>query len=215
MKRTLLSILAFGILLLSACGAPTTAPPATIYTLSVSVSPSGVGSVSPSGGQYEEGTLVTLTATPAGGYTFDYWDGDASGSLATTTITIDSDKSITAHFVSTTSPPSTITQKDVDDAKQVVLQYWDAFNSYDAERAFTLLEESYRQEREESLRSELDRMKTFNVRLGVAEEAEPVVTSEGTIEIRMKLTTPIGAKHVTYYLVKVNGEWKISRSVEE
>ncbi|MBA7482641.1 hypothetical protein ES705_18294 [subsurface metagenome] len=109
MKRTLLSILVIGILLLGACGAPTAppveAPPVpTIYTFSVSVSPSGAGSVSPSGSQYEEGTQVTLTATPTSGYTFDYWDGDASGSSATITITMDSDKSIIAHFADTTPP---------------------------------------------------------------------------------------------------------------
>jgi len=90
-KRILLSILIIGIFLLSACGAPT-------YTLSTSVSPSGTGSVSPPSGQYEEGSQATLTATPASGYTFDYWSGDASGSSATITITMDSNKSITAHF---------------------------------------------------------------------------------------------------------------------
>ena len=130
MKGILLSILITGVLLVSACGAPPPpqaeappteqpstppatepekpeAPPApTTYTLSVSVSPSGAGSVSPSSGQYEEGTQVTLTATPASGYTFDYWDGDASGSSLATTITMDSNKSITAHFKVTEPEPT-------------------------------------------------------------------------------------------------------------
>ncbi len=91
MRRILLSILVIGVLLLIACAAPT-------YTLSTSVSPSGAGSVSPSGGQYEPGIQVTLIATPASDYTFDYWDGDASGSSATVTIIMDSDKSVIAHF---------------------------------------------------------------------------------------------------------------------
>jgi uncharacterized repeat protein (TIGR02543 family) len=69
-----------------------------IYTLSTSVSPSGAGSVSPSGGDYESGVQVTLTASPASGYTFDHWSGDASGTSATVVITMDSDKSITAYF---------------------------------------------------------------------------------------------------------------------
>jgi len=72
------------------------------YTLTVNVSPSGAGSISPSGGQYELGEQVTLTATPASGYVFDYWDGAASGSSSTVTVNMDSDKVITAHF--TTSP---------------------------------------------------------------------------------------------------------------
>ena len=69
------------------------------YTLSVTVSPSGAGSVSPAGGQYKSGEQVVLTASPASGYTFDYWWGSASGSSPTTTITMDSDKSITANFM--------------------------------------------------------------------------------------------------------------------
>jgi uncharacterized repeat protein (TIGR02543 family) len=87
-------------------------PTTQTYTLSTSVSPSGAGSVSPSGGQYESGIQVTLTATPASGYTFDYWTGSASGSSATITITIDSDKSLTAHFKSTTQKTTKVLLSD-------------------------------------------------------------------------------------------------------
>jgi len=69
------------------------------YKLSVSASPSGAGSVAPPGGEYEPGVQVTLIASPASGYTFDYWGGSASGSSPTITITMDSDKSITANFM--------------------------------------------------------------------------------------------------------------------
>jgi len=72
---------------------------ASTYTLSVSVSPSGAGSVSPAGGQYKSGEQVILTASPASGYTFDYWWGSASSSSLTITITMDSDKNITANFM--------------------------------------------------------------------------------------------------------------------
>jgi uncharacterized repeat protein (TIGR02543 family) len=67
------------------------------YTLSVSTS--GSGSVNPEGGIYEEGTVVSLTATPASGYVFESWSGDASGTSATISITMDSDKDVTANFV--------------------------------------------------------------------------------------------------------------------
>lgn len=77
------------------------APP-TMHTLSVSVSPSGTGSVSPSGGEYESGVQVILTATPASGYTLAFWSGGASGSTPTVSITMNADKSITANFRSTT-----------------------------------------------------------------------------------------------------------------
>ena len=95
MKRILIISLISAAMFLGACAAPVTTPE---YTLSVSVSPSGAGSVSPPGGKYESGLQVTLTATSASGYTFDYWDGATSGSSHTVTITMDSNKSTTAHF---------------------------------------------------------------------------------------------------------------------
>ena len=84
---------------------PATTPTLT-HTLSVSISPSGAGAVSPSGGEYESGVQVTLTASPASGYTFDYWSGSASGTTPTVTVTMDSDKSLTANFE--TAPPDAI-----------------------------------------------------------------------------------------------------------
>jgi uncharacterized repeat protein (TIGR02543 family) len=72
--------------------------PFDTHTLTTIVSPSGAGSVSPSGGQYESGVQVTLTASPASGYTFDHWSGSASGTTTTITITIDSDTSLIANF---------------------------------------------------------------------------------------------------------------------
>jgi len=78
-------------------------PSAGIYTLTTIVSPSGAGSVSPSGGEYESGEQVILTATPASGYTFDYWLDLASSSSNTVssntlTITMNAHKAITAYF---------------------------------------------------------------------------------------------------------------------
>jgi len=77
-------------------------PSVEIYTLTINVSPSGAGSVSPSSGEYESNAQVTLTASPASGYFFDYWSGDVSAiadvNAAATTITMNSDYSITANF---------------------------------------------------------------------------------------------------------------------
>jgi uncharacterized repeat protein (TIGR02543 family) len=79
-----------------------------IYTLTTSVDPAGGGSISvdpvgggstsPSSGTYDAGSTVKLTATPASGYLFDHWEGDASGNVATVTITMDDNKSVTAIF---------------------------------------------------------------------------------------------------------------------
>ena len=78
-------------------------PPSETYTLTTYISPSGAGSVSPAGGEYESGVQITLTATPASGYTFDYWQDPASSSSNTVssnivTITMNAHKLILAHF---------------------------------------------------------------------------------------------------------------------
>ena len=69
-----------------------------IHTLTTSVNATGGGSVSPASGSYDAGSAVTLTGTPAAGYRFDRWYGDASGATATVTITMNSDKSTSAAF---------------------------------------------------------------------------------------------------------------------
>ncbi len=87
--------------------APTPVPVAC-YTLMASVSPSGGGSISPSGGTYENGTAITLTAAPALGYRFDHWSGDAYSTSPTMTITMDANKNITAIFASIPTPAPNI-----------------------------------------------------------------------------------------------------------
>lgn len=82
---------------------PWEATPSTqTHTLTTLVNPSGAGSISPSSGDYESGLQVTLTASPASGYTFDYWSGDVSTvadvNSASTTITVDDNYSVTANF---------------------------------------------------------------------------------------------------------------------
>jgi|GEM_PF-2308230 len=81
------------------------------YTLTVNVYPSGSGSVvlSPSGGVYTAGTIVTLTAVPNSGYTFNMWGGDLSGSQNPTTITMNSNKTVIAQFVSSGGSGGTTT----------------------------------------------------------------------------------------------------------
>lgn len=77
-----------------------------VYTLTTSVSPSGTGSVtkSPSATQYDAGTVVTLTGVAASGYRFSSWSGDASGTVNPTTVTMNSNKSVTANFVESRLP---------------------------------------------------------------------------------------------------------------
>ena len=77
----------------------------TTYQLSTTVS--GSGTVDPSSGTYDEGSSVTLTATPASGWEFSGWSGSASGSTNPLAIIMDSNKSITATFVESSTSPTT------------------------------------------------------------------------------------------------------------
>ncbi|MFO7737460.1 MAG: hypothetical protein R6V46_03235, partial [Desulfatiglandaceae bacterium] len=80
--------------------------PPTQHTLSVITS--GQGSVTPSSGTYNEGSNIQLTATPAGGWTFDHWTGDLSGATNPETITMNSDKSVTAMFTQDSIEPEVL-----------------------------------------------------------------------------------------------------------
>lgn len=85
----------------------------SIPTRSITTATKGDGAISldPSGGTYEEGTVVTLAATPSDGFQFDHWEGDAYGSANPLTITVNEDLNITAVFTQVVAPPgqSTIT----------------------------------------------------------------------------------------------------------
>lgn len=78
----------------------------TTYTLTTSVQ--GSGSVSPSSGSYNSGSVVSLNATPASGWQFSNWSGSASGSSNPVNVTMNGNKSVTAVFIQTgggTTPP--------------------------------------------------------------------------------------------------------------
>jgi uncharacterized repeat protein (TIGR02543 family) len=68
------------------------------FTLTINVVGSGEVTISPNQPTYDLGTEVTLTANPAPGWSFDGWSGDLGGSDNPATITMDSNKVITATF---------------------------------------------------------------------------------------------------------------------
>ncbi len=73
------------------------------FPLDVVINPPGAGTVDlnplPDGeGEYLEGTVVTLTASPAMGFEFLSYTGDATGTDPVTQVTMDSAKTVTANF---------------------------------------------------------------------------------------------------------------------
>lgn len=92
-KPTILIVFSLLIITLISCEEE-----ATFYELKTSVSPVATGSIEPNRGLFEEGTIVSLVATPSLGYNFISWSGDASSSTSRIDVAMDGDKSITANF---------------------------------------------------------------------------------------------------------------------
>ena len=81
---------------------------AQTYTLTILKAGSGTGTVTSDVGgidcgstcqaTFESGTVVTLTANPAGDSNFVAWSGDLTSTTNPDTITMDGDKTVTATF---------------------------------------------------------------------------------------------------------------------
>jgi uncharacterized repeat protein (TIGR02543 family) len=67
------------------------------YTLSVTAA-NGTVTNNPAQSAYDTNTTVQLTAVPSTGYHFVSWSGDASGTTNPLSVTMNSNKSITANF---------------------------------------------------------------------------------------------------------------------
>ena len=92
MKNILIALIS---LLMISCSKETIKPS---YNLSVSVIPSEGGSVSPSSGKFESGSLATITATPNPIYEFSNWTGSFTSIDNPLKLQIDSDKTLVANF---------------------------------------------------------------------------------------------------------------------
>ena len=71
------------------------------HTLTMAANPSGGGTTSPAAGghSYSDGSIVNITATANVGYVFSNWTGGVANSTsASTTVTMDADKTVTANF---------------------------------------------------------------------------------------------------------------------
>jgi len=99
MRKLLFLLTAFTLIL--SCSSdetstPVTPPPAPIVKYTITLSAGEGGTVSTTGGEYEAGQTVSVTATPQGEYLFKDWsDGNTN---ATRTITVSSNSTLTANF---------------------------------------------------------------------------------------------------------------------
>lgn len=98
--KKLLSLLSIFAIVLSCSSdetsTPVSPPPASIAKYTITLSAGEGGTVSTTGGEYESGQTVNVTATPQGEYVFASWsDGNTD---ATRTITVSSNSTLTANF---------------------------------------------------------------------------------------------------------------------
>ena len=77
------------------------------YSLNVSVTPSSSGSVSPGSRKYDEGQIVTLSASPSKYYEFTGWVGDISDTSNPISLTINSNMNVVASFTKLKYPLQT------------------------------------------------------------------------------------------------------------
>lgn len=82
-------------------------------TLTISATTGGTTDPIPGIYTYDEGSEVTITAIPDAHYRFTGWSGDVSSTDNPVTITMNSDKSITANFIRIIYPPSNFTCQKV------------------------------------------------------------------------------------------------------
>ena len=91
--------LLLSVLFVVSCSSGTEEPaPVIKYTLTTSANPTTGGTITPASGQHIEGATVSITATPAAEYFFLSWTG-ATGTTATTSVVMNSNKTVTANFV--------------------------------------------------------------------------------------------------------------------
>jgi hypothetical protein len=88
--------------------------PNNSYTIATVANGMGTVTRSPSGSPLPGGTSVTLTATPASGFQFAGWTGDASGPTNPLTIRMLANTSITGNFI----------QQGTGGTGQVLREYW-------------------------------------------------------------------------------------------
>ena len=91
--------LLLSVLFVVSCSSGTEEPaPVIKYTLTTSANPTTGGTITPASGQHIEGATVSITASPAAEYLFSSWTG-ATGTTATTSVVMNSNKTVTANFV--------------------------------------------------------------------------------------------------------------------
>lgn len=94
------------------------------FILTTQVTGSGTVTRDPDQAEYHCTDVVTLTAVPDPGWSFDHWEGDLGGSQNPEQLTMSGDRDVTAVFVQDVTPP-TISNLQVTAGRTTALVTWD------------------------------------------------------------------------------------------
>jgi hypothetical protein len=89
------------------------------YTLTLHTHGNGIITANPDQPIYQQGDLIQITATPNIGWIFDHWEGDQCGTTNPMTITMNTDKTITAYFTEQILP-QIVTITDIQPTHQAI-----------------------------------------------------------------------------------------------
>ncbi len=112
------------------------------------------------------------------------------------------------------SAAGAISDADAQAVRELVTAYWEAYNAYDADRAVSYLDESYRPAKEELVRQEIGRIKAFSVTLGISEKTPPVLNGPDEAEIHLNMKEPIGTREIAMKFIRHGDAWTITYSEE-
>ena len=115
----LLTILIICISIFISCGS---SEDDRIYTLDIQAVPAEAGTVTPPSGEFESGRSIEISATPNQHWVFSGWQGDHSGTVNPSVISMNSDKDIAAIFVKRDYPLTVLTEGEGTVSEEVVQQ---------------------------------------------------------------------------------------------
>jgi len=107
-----------------------------------------------------------------------------------------------------------LTDAEATAVRALTKAYWDAYNTRDPEAALALLSPEYRASAGESIRSEIGRLKTFGVKLGVTEKSPPEATGSGKAKLLVTIKTPIDTRTVVMQFSGGGDTWIITSAEE-
>jgi hypothetical protein len=131
----------------------------------------------------------------------------AAGSAATTT----APSSVTSD---TSAPGAAISAEDAQAIRDLAFKFWAAYNAYDPDTAVSYLDESYRTAKEQTIRDEIGRIKSFGVQLGMSEKTAPTLTGTDQAEMSLNMKEPIGTRTILMKFAKQGDAWIITYSEE-